>query len=68
MHLSGVSRHWNAAEVHLAGLEVGRPRPDLGARKMSVLGMRMTPDAPRPVRIMIMTVWYNWGGVRRGAR
>jgi hypothetical protein len=30
--------------------------------------MRMTPDAPRPVRIMIMTVWYNWGGVRRGAR
>ena len=24
--------------------------------------------APRPVEIMIMAVWYNWGGVRRGAR
>jgi hypothetical protein len=35
---------------------------------MSVPGARMTLDAPGPVEIMIMAVWYNWGGVRRGAR
>ena len=50
------------------GLRRVAHRPDLGAGKMSVPGARMTLDAPRPVEIMIMAVWYNWGGVRRGAR